>query len=54
MASEGDVLAAVHPSELFPGRLTLGLNELGLSLLSLLLSFSLAVTLAGALEEVRQ
>lgn len=31
-----------------------GSNDLGLSLLSLLLSFSLAVTLAGALEEVRQ
>lgn len=36
------------------GRLTLGLNDLGLPLLSLLLSFSLAVTLAGALEEARQ
>lgn len=53
-ASEGDVLTAARPAELRSRRLTLGLNELGLSLLSLLLSFSLAVTLAGALEEARQ
>lgn len=48
------MLAAVRSTELHSGHLTLGLNELGLSLLSLLLSFSLAVTLAGALEEARQ
>lgn len=48
------MLAAAWPAELRSRHLTLGLNELGLSLLSLLLSFSLAVTLAGALEEARQ